>query len=255
MRWKALLFVVVLATVAVGAADVFTEYGLAKDMWELRLSNAVVAARFEAPPIPAALKALPPAQRVSVINALGAFAKAYVASDVFKAQYKREYENAMGHPPTPPGTTDPQFAAAMAQSDKAMEQMKEQLESMPPEMQAMMKQALEAQAKGKAEAQKEAVQSKAKYEKDLAAYQARQKAPGAMPQDPQAGVKLALKEFLDATAGVDYNAPTVTKYGQKRFASDALEAKPAEWKMCFRAGRETCDAARSFAQAWMAEIK
>ena len=39
------------------------------------------------------------------------------------------------------------------------------------------------------------------------------------------------------------------------FADAALEAKPAEWKMAFRAGKPAADAARAFAQKWLADLQ
>ena len=39
------------------------------------------------------------------------------------------------------------------------------------------------------------------------------------------------------------------------FADAALEAKPAEWKMAFRAGKPATDAARAFAQKWLADLQ
>jgi hypothetical protein len=39
------------------------------------------------------------------------------------------------------------------------------------------------------------------------------------------------------------------------FADEKLEAKPAEWKLCFRAGKEATGAARAFAEGWLAELE
>jgi hypothetical protein len=38
------------------------------------------------------------------------------------------------------------------------------------------------------------------------------------------------------------------------FADPALEARPKEWKMCFRAGKPATDAARAFAQKWLNDL-
>ena len=53
---------------------------------------------------------------------------------------------------------------------------------------------------------------------------------------------------------VAYDAQLVDKDGAKVFADPALEAKPKEWKMCFRAGKPATDAARGFAQKWLNEL-
>jgi hypothetical protein len=53
---------------------------------------------------------------------------------------------------------------------------------------------------------------------------------------------------------VDYKARLVADGSLQRFAAKDLEAKPREWKLCFRVGKEACEAARSFARAWLAEL-
>ena len=79
------------------------------------------------------------------------------------------------------------------------------------------------------------------------------------PADPRALVAMRLRHFLDVTSDVDlrraarrYPAGSAKK---KVFADAALEAKPAEWKMAFRAGKPATDAARAFAQKWLADLK
>jgi hypothetical protein len=79
--------------------------------------------------------------------------------------------------------------------------------------------------------------------------------PAATPADPRVGLKRALTEFLDRTAGVDYAAVLKPASGKKVFANATFEQKASEWKMCFRAGREACEAARTFATNWLAELK
>jgi hypothetical protein len=66
---------------------------------------------------------------------------------------------------------------------------------------------------------------------------------------------MRLRHFLDATADVNYAAQLVDKDRKKVFADPALEAKPAQWKMAFRAGKPATEAARTFAQRWLADLK
>jgi len=78
--------------------------------------------------------------------------------------------------------------------------------------------------------------------------------PNALDKDPNVTLRTRLKAFLDATADVDYEARTTGSASSRRFADADLEAKPPEWKMCFRAGREAGEAARAFAQQWLEEL-
>lgn len=79
-----------------------------------------------------------------------------------------------------------------------------------------------------------------------------QYAPPATPRDL---VKLRLKEFLDLTADIDFNAKLVQSGKVKKFADPRLEAKSHEWKYCFRAGKETITAAREYARNWLNALK
>jgi len=75
------------------------------------------------------------------------------------------------------------------------------------------------------------------------------------PDDARALVALQLKRFLDTTRDIDFTARLVEQVKVRKFADPALEAKPSEWKMCFRAGKPATDAARDFAGKWLAELQ
>jgi hypothetical protein len=57
------------------------------------------------------------------------------------------------------------------------------------------------------------------------------------------------------TKDVAYDAQLVEKNGKKVFADAALEARPAEWKLAFRAGKPATEAARTFAQKWLSDLQ
>jgi hypothetical protein len=78
---------------------------------------------------------------------------------------------------------------------------------------------------------------------------------GVYPADPRALVAMRLRRFLDVSRDVAYDAQIVETQGKKVFADPALEAKPSEWKMCFRAGKPATDAARTFAQKWLNDLQ
>ena len=54
---------------------------------------------------------------------------------------------------------------------------------------------------------------------------------------------------------MDFSASLVEQGKVQKFADPALEAKPTEWKMCFRAGKPATDAARDFARKWLAGLQ
>ena len=72
------------------------------------------------------------------------------------------------------------------------------------------------------------------------------------PTPPALADALTRPQFLDDTAGIDYDAKT--SGASKTFVDAAYEAKPPLWKMGYRAGKETTEAARAFAKEWMEEL-
>lgn len=75
-----------------------------------------------------------------------------------------------------------------------------------------------------------------------------------LEKDPKVTLKARLQAFLDTTADVDFDAETESSGGLKRFVNEKYEAKPPEWKMCYRAGKEVTEAVRAFAKDWISEL-
>ena len=70
------------------------------------------------------------------------------------------------------------------------------------------------------------------------------------PSDPDEMVKKRLEDFLAISATVDFDA----ELNGWLFVDPDYEKKPAEWKMCYRAGKNVVMAAREEAQKWLDEI-
>jgi hypothetical protein len=69
-------------------------------------------------------------------------------------------------------------------------------------------------------------------------------------------VKRRLREFLQESANVDFNAKLVRRDNKMRFANEQYEDETSdEWKFCYRAGRLPVEKARAFAKTWLAEMK
>jgi hypothetical protein len=76
-----------------------------------------------------------------------------------------------------------------------------------------------------------------------------------LDKNPNVQLKKALEAFLKNTENVDFTAVTKSSGGLKVFEKSEYEAKPREWKMCYRAGKETSEAIRAFASGWLDELK
>lgn len=75
--------------------------------------------------------------------------------------------------------------------------------------------------------------------------------PVTLDKNPDVTIRRRLEAFLEMSATVDFDA----KLEGRQFADPEYEAKPSEWKMCFRAGREATMAAREEAEAWIKELE
>lgn len=69
-------------------------------------------------------------------------------------------------------------------------------------------------------------------------------------------IKSWLESFLTTSKDVDFNAQTaIDQNGKTLFVKQEYERKDNMWKLCFRGGKETTEAARNFAQSWLSELK
>jgi hypothetical protein len=89
------------------------------------------------------------------------------------------------------------------------------------------------------------------HKKDIADWEAKYSA-----NNPKLIIESWLENFLEQTKDVDFKAQTATdEKGRTLFVKQEYERKNNLWKLCYRGGKETTDAARNFAQAWLNELK
>lgn len=209
-----------------------------------------------------AFKALPAAARADVVRAGLAWIKAYVASVEFQEAYRRLRESKKPAAPEPRASADDQVKAMRADMEKSIAEMKKNMAAMDAEtkkqMEAVIQQLRAQMAQMEGSQQKEmmrqgtalaAEEDRKRHEEELREWEQR------FPADPRVLIRRRIQEFLAMSAGVDFAAALVPRGDQMKFASAAFEQKPPEWKLCYRAGREATEAARSFARAWLAELE
>ncbi len=74
--------------------------------------------------------------------------------------------------------------------------------------------------------------------------------------NPNKMVKEWLNKFLETSKDVDFNAKVaIDTDGRTKFVKQEFERKNNTWKLCYRSGKETVNAARKFAQDWLKELK
>lgn len=211
---------------------------------------------------PEAFLALPPQARVAMVNFAMNLARTFVESDDFKRRYA-DHREANGPDPLPEEqTADDIFKKQRAGFENQVNEMKKLFDQITPEQRATleagwadMRRQLDEMEKGERRTQIEGLLKQQRDEQVRQRDLAMQELDKRYPADPRALVAMHLRRFLDVTKDVAYDAALVEKDKKKVFADPALEARRAEWKMAFRAGKPATDAARTFAQKWLSDLQ
>lgn len=205
-----------------------------------------------------------PQARVAMVNAATTLARAFVESDEFKRRYA-DHREANGPDPLPAEqTADQVLAKQRADFEKQVEALRKQFgdDAITPEQRATLEEGFVAMRAQFTEM--ETGPRRAEIDRALKAQRAQQVSGHAeatkefealFPVDPKALVAMRLRRFLDTTRDIDFKARLLEQDKVRKFADPALEAKPAEWKMCFRAGKPATDAAREFARKWLTDLQ
>jgi hypothetical protein len=209
-----------------------------------------------------AVMAAPPAARTAMVVEGLTWLKGFVGSAEFKTGYAALRQERKPEAPAPKGTPDQQIKAQQDEQRKGLEEMKKNVALLPPEsrkdmedtikqLEASFKQTaadpkMQALIRDMAAADNKDVQDRynarlAEWEKDY-------------PTDDTALVARRLRQFLDTCGDVDFAAKLTSRGGRNYFADQRYEEKSSEWKLCYRAGRETVEATRTFAKAWLGEL-
>ena len=209
------------------------------------------------------LKAAVPAQRAQLVEGALAWAKAYTETPEFAAAYAAAREQSKPAAPAAKGSVDDELKQQRAEQQKQIEEMKKTAASMPaeqrkameeaiksviaateqmqndPQMQQIQRQGIEA---GRTADQQQYEAALKNWEKDY-------------PGDPRVLIARRLREFLDVSGDVNFEAKLAPNDDRHRFAEPQYEQKSSAWKLCYRAGREAVGAARTFATAWLGELE
>lgn len=206
-------------------------------------------------------KAASATARVAMVNFALTLARTFVETDDFKRRYA-DHREANGPDPLP---AEPSVDAILAQQRAGFEEQVEQMRKLFDQITAEQRATLEAGWKDMRAQLADMETGPRRAELDAALKQQRiaqvrerelaiRQLDDVWPTDARALVANRLRHFLQVSSDVDYDARLIDKNGTKVFADPTLEARPREWKLCFRAGKPATDAARAFAQKWLSDL-
>ncbi len=246
-------------------AQVLKQLGLteedAKDYIWLDFSHAVLSY-----PRTEQILAVARGDRVAIVKQLVAHAKAYTKSPEFNRRYETYREGKKPERPELPKSMEEMRSEQKEQLKKSIKETEENMKTLTPEQQEQFKPVLDGlraslksvedpnnpmYSKDVGKMYQQAYEGQLEtFKKDSAEWDTQ------WPPDPKPMLIRRLENFLEVSADVDFNAKVVRdKSGFTTFANPTYEGKSSDWKLCYRAGRETIEAARAAAKEWLQGLK
>jgi hypothetical protein len=221
--------------------------------------NTVLSSGLNNPGLPAkAFNLLAPAARGQLATAGMAWLKNYVASPEFATQYAQVRDSHKPQPPQFAGTPEDEIKKADEEQKQQAAESRKAIASLPAEQRAQLEESLMAMLTqmNTPEMRKvrldtviaDRAERTARYREALANW------TRDFPERPAPLIAKRLREFLAVSADIDFTATLTPRNGKLIFENADYEQKPAQWKMCYRAGKEATTAARGAAQAWLKEL-
>ena len=206
--------------------------------------------------------AAPDSTRVAMVNFALTLARTFAESADFKQRYA-DHREANGPDPLPDEqTADAVLAKQRAGFEDQVVEMRKLFDQITPEQRKTledgwddMRRQLTEMETGPRRAELDKLLKQQRSQQVLARERAMKELDAVWPPDARTLVAGRLRHFLEVTKDVAYSAQLVDRAGKRVFADPALEAKPKEWKLCFRAGKAATDSARSFAQKWLSDLE
>lgn len=237
--------------------DIFAIMGISKTEARTLMKENLFFATLATPPA-AALRKIATGKRPELVKEVGQHMKAYFRTPEVIEAYARYRESLM---PGRQESTD--LTTRIAEVKKEIERTEADLKQAPADMKKLYEETLlllrkqleilqdpshpehaiyAGQVSLTPEQQEEIRRQQQAFNKDY-------------PADLQQYIRRKLLDFLELTEDLDFNAKLIQDGQRWRFANPEYESRGPDWKKCFRAGKETIDAARAFAREWANEIR
>lgn len=240
------------------ANDVFQVLGIPKEMAYEAMRDNLLYASLNVPFSGENLKNTPSAKRVAIVNEVGMKMKEYFSSEEMAEAYKAYRESIM------PGRQDGvDINEKIAEIKQNIQQTEKDKSVAPADMKKVYDDAI-LQMKNELKILQNPSHPDYKVYAGII-----ELSPGQQeelnrqiqefskeyPEEVKQYLELKLVEFLELTSDIDFNAKLFLHKEKWKFENPVYEAMDYNWKKCFRAGKETIEAARAFAGQWLKELK
>ena len=239
--------------------DILTALGIPPALARDNVFNSFVGGYFSQPQN-STYKKYPEGKRAGAVQQLGVFVKSYLTSAEFQKKYQENYENMK---PTPPKTRDERVQDILEGYRKDIKKNEESLKKVQDNLKPIIEENIRQYKKLIAVYEDTNHPEHIKYMKiqqmstdgEMKYYQSKlDELDKKYPKDIKVFIRMRLEEFLKISADVDFDAELVQQGRLKKFVNQEYERKSMNWKYCFRAGKETVEAARKFAEQWLKEL-
>jgi len=210
------------------------EFGITEADLQSRVVEALVRGYVPVYPDRAKFKAASPAARAAFVQSALTVIKGYTETEAFLAKYAEQRAAEKPSVSPPAASPDEQYAEYLAKAEKELVRMREDIAKMLPEMQKQMESVLKAVEEAHAQQANDpqmaammkhglamqAEHAQQSYQEKLRQYAER------YPEDPRTLIVKRLREFLELSKDILYNAElTPAGEGRMKFADPELEAK------------------------------
>ena len=263
MRWRvAVTLITVIVAGRAGAQNHLGALGISEGRAREAVFDSFIADTISLAGKSGAFTAASGEARVAMVRFALTLARTFAESADFKQRYA-DHREANGPDPLPEEqTADAVLAKQRAGFEEQVLQMRKLFDQITPEQRKTleegwddMRRQLTEMETGPRRAELDTLLKQQRAEQVLARERAMKELDAMWPPDPRTLVASRLRHFLDVTADVAYTAQLADERGKRVFVDPALESKPREWELCFRAGKPATEAARSFAQKWLSDLQ
>ena len=213
------------------------------------------------------LKAMATGERVEMVKSIGHYVKEFTTSQEFLKRYSEYRGYKKPDEPKKPESGAELQKKTVADMKKSIADLEKQMKEMNAEQKKMFEDIVKQQKEQLAEYEKpdnpmfgknydDAMQQSYKMQLDDYNKKYKEWETNYPEGKPAFLIKEWLTTYLEKSKDIDFNAQLATNnYGKQVFAKADYERKDILWKLLFRAGKESTDASRSFAQSWLNVLK